>query len=274
MLDGEGTYGGASEAVRLADLAAIRLLEHPGDAEKYLRQAISCGHGTLPAEHLARLHSQLVMVIAGRPGRELELAEAAQEAAARWAGISEADTAHLSFVAARALHRAGRHDAAVTAFAAPLDAGAAPYPPAEMALVLGQYGRSLKLLGRDQDAAHQFLEAARLARHDPSHQQLRAELTMSAAAALDSCGEDDQAQLLYLRAARLWQEIGQLSKRSRCVRSAAWLQFWADPADPTGPAALRELLTELEHLERTAPSAVVRIELANTRRQLADMAEQ
>ncbi|MFC9895208.1 hypothetical protein ACFVMC_16110 [Nocardia sp. NPDC127579] len=271
MLSGEGES--AAEAARLADLAAMRLLDQPGDAERYLRQAISCGSGTLTDEHLARLSSQLVMVMSGQRGRETELAEAAQQAAARWAGISEPDTVHLGLVAARALHRAGRHSEAVAAFAAPLAAHTTPYPPLEMALVFGQYGRSLKLLGRYRAAAQQFLDGARLIATDPAHRELCAELTWSAASALDSCDADDQARDTYLRAARLWEELGQISKRARCVRSAAWLEFWSDPAQPGGPAAMRELLTELEYLERTAPSAVVRIELANTRRQLADMQE-
>ncbi|MEV0250935.1 hypothetical protein AB0H76_30370 [Nocardia sp. NPDC050712] len=270
-----GEQGGcADEAARLAELAAMRLLDQPGDAERYLRQALSCGAGALPAEHLARLSSQLVMVMSAQQGRELELAEAAQAAAARWAGISDPDTVHLTFVAARALHRAGRHGEAAAAFAGPLSAGEAPYPPAEMALVHGQYGRSLKLLGRHLEAARQFLAGARLARQDTARLELQAELTWSAASALDSGGADDQARDIYRQAAQLWRELGQMSKRARCVRSAAWLEFWSDPTAPGGPAAMRELLTELEHLERTAPSAVVRIELSNTRRQLADMAEQ
>ncbi len=269
-----GDEGSADEAVRLADLAAMRLLDHPGDAEQYLRQALSFGANALPAEHLARLSSQLVMVMSGQPGREAELAAAAQEAAARWAGISEADTVHLTFVAARALHRAGQHSEAAVAFAGPIGAGEAPYPPAEMALVFGQYGRSLKLLGRHREAARQFIEGARLVQHDPARMELQAELAWSAAAALDSCGEDDQAQVVYRRAARLWGELGQVSKRARCLRSAAWLDYWSSPAESEGPAAMRGLLDELEQLERAAPSAEIQIELTHTRRQLADMLEQ
>ncbi|GAB2675231.1 hypothetical protein [Nocardia goodfellowii] len=269
-----GSDGEALEAVRLADQAAMRLLDQPGDAEKYLRQALSRGEGILPPEHLARLSSQLVMVISGQRGRETELAAAAREAATRWAAISEADAMHLTFVAARALHRAGQHSAAAAAFAVPFTAGAAPYPPAEMALVLSQYGRSLKLLGRYREAAHQFIEGARLVQPDPARRELHAELTWSAASALDCGGEDDQAQLVYRRAAQLWGDLGQVTKRARCLRSAAWLQFWSNPADSGGPAAMRGLLAELEQLERTEPSAAIRNELAHTRRQLADMEEQ
>ncbi|MEV6274982.1 hypothetical protein [Nocardia sp. NPDC051832] len=268
MLGGDGE---ATEAVRLADLAAMRLLDQPGDAEKYLRQALSCGDGVLPAEHLARLSSQLVMVMSGQQGRERELAAAAQEAAARWTGISAADTVHLTFVAARALHRAGEHAAAVTAFAGPIGSGEAPYPPMEMALVFGQYGRSLKLLGRHREAAGQFLEGERLVQAEPGQAEMQAELAWSAATALDSCGEDDQAQVVYLRAARLWGALGQVSKRARCIRSAAWLQHWASPATSGGPTAMRALLDELEQLERAAPSPAVRTELTYTRRQLVEM---
>lgn len=161
---GAGTAEESCDALALADLAATHLLDDPGPAERHLRRALLIGDGTLPAEHLARLGSQLVMVVAGQSGRERELADVALRAAARWEGISAADASHLSFVAARAYHRAGRHEQAAAQFERSLAAGSAPYPDIEMAVLRGQYGKSLKLLGRYRAAAEQFVEAARLVR--------------------------------------------------------------------------------------------------------------
>ncbi|MET7767349.1 hypothetical protein [Nocardia sp. NPDC005366] len=259
------------EALALAELAATHLLDEPGPAEEHLRRALAIGAATLPAEYLARLGSQLVMVISGQAGRELELADVALRAAAAWDGISEADATHLTLVAARALHRAGRHEQAATLFDQPLAAGAAPYPDTEMAVLRAQYGKSLKLLGRHRGAAAQFLEAARLVRDIPGRAEFRAELAWSAASALDTCGEDDRARAAYRHAADLWGELDRVGPRFRCLRAAAWLQHCAEPADadhPRGLTAMYELLAELEALD---PTPEVAVELTHTRRQLADM---
>ncbi|WP_228002286.1 hypothetical protein [Nocardia australiensis] len=262
------------EAQRYADLAAARLLYRPADAEQHLRQALSIGASVLPAEQLARLSSQLVMVISGQPGRELELAVAAMNAAARWEPISDADAVHLSFVAARALHRAGRDEAAVAVFEPPIMAGKTPYPAAEMAVVRGQYAQSLRRLGRFRAAAQQFAEGARLVREDPSRVELRADLIWAAAIALDNCDEDAQALVAYLRAARLWGTLGRVGARARCLRSAAWAQRWslgADADDRPWLTTMGALLAELEQLAVTAPSTEIANELVHTRSQLADM---
>ncbi|MGN2640849.1 hypothetical protein ACTD5D_32695 [Nocardia takedensis] len=261
----------AAEAMALAEEAATHLLDDPALAEKQLRRALALGVRALPPEHLARLGSQLVMVMSGQSGREEELADAALHAAARWDGISDADATHLTFVAARAFHRAGRHGEAAALFEQPLAAGNTPYPDTEMAVLRSQYGRSLGLLGRHRDAARQFVEAAALVQHRPDRLPLRAELAASAATALDACGADDQARAAYLRAAELWGELDQIAARARCLRSAAWLQFWRDSATSDEQGALttlRDLLAELEARDQTPEVAG---ELAQTRRQLANM---
>ncbi|WP_330253264.1 hypothetical protein OG874_01205 [Nocardia sp. NBC_00565] len=263
----------AEDAQQLAELAAQRLVDDPEDAEQYLRQALSIGATVLPAEHIARLSSQLVMALSGQPGREFELADAALTAAARWEPISTADAEHLTFVAARALHRAGRYGEAAALFEQPLAAGAMPYPPAEMAILRRQYGESLRKLNRYRDAARQFVEGARLVDNDPDRVELAAELAWSAASVLDFCGEDEQAVAAFLRAARLWGELGRIGSRARCLRSAAWLQLYGNGMAPDRPwlATMRGLLAELEELAQTSPSAEVNTELLNTRSQLADM---
>lgn len=262
--------GRGAEAIRLGELAAARLLGEPEEAERYLRAALESGAGALPAEHLARLHAQLVTVLSGLPGREADLAAAALAAAGHWADLSGDTVTHLVFVAARAWHRAGRHRRAAELFARAI-AAPAPYPAAEMAVLRGQYGRSLRLLGEHARAARHYLAAAHLVRDAADHACLRAELTWSAASALDACGADGPAALAYLRAADLWGELGRIGPRARCLRSAAWLRFWsAGTRAQRQPSidALRALLADLEGL---APSPEVANELDHTRRQLADM---
>ncbi|MFD0362949.1 hypothetical protein ACFQZZ_16005 [Nocardia sp. GCM10030253] len=263
-----------AEALRLADLAAARLIDQPEVAERHLRQALSIGAAVLPAEHLARLSSQLVMVMSGQPGREFALADAALDAVARWERISEADAVHLTFVAARAFHRAGQHGEAAALFEQPIAAGKTPYPPAEMAVLRRQYAESLRRLGRFRSAAEQFVEAARLVQDDPERIELQADLAWAAATALENCDEDDRALAAYLRAAQLWGALGRVGSRARCLRSAAWVQMWSrDVESDERPwqATMRGLLTELEQLADTAPSPEVANEIAHTRSQLADM---
>jgi tetratricopeptide (TPR) repeat protein len=263
----------AARARQLAELAAVRLVDYPEDAEQYLRRALSIGAAVLPADDLARLGSQLVMVLSAQPGRECELADVALAAAARWETISAADAVHLTFVAARAFHRAGRHGEAAALFEQPILAGETPYPPAEMAILRRQYGESLRKLNRFRDAAEQFVEGARLVHHDPDRVELEAELAWSAASMLDFCGADEQAVAAFQRAARLWGDLGRVGSRARCLRSAAWLQLYGSGMGDGQPwlETMLALLAELEILAETAPSAEVSTELVNTRGQLDDM---
>lgn len=260
-------------ANRLSETASARLADAPHEAEQILRRALAAGPAALPAELLARLSSQLVTAIAGQPAREIDLADAALSAAARWAGLSEPDAVHHTLVAARAFHRADRHGEAAAVFEQALADSAPLYPRAEIAVIRGQFGDSLRELGRHRDAAQQFAAAARLIQDDPDRAQLHARLAWSAATALEYCGADDESVAAYLRAAELWGELGLVVPRSRCLRSAAWLQRWRDTGDGDQPWAdtMRALLAELAALAETMPSAAVTDELARTRRELAEM---
>lgn len=263
----------SDEAARLGELAAGSVLTAPREAERYLRAALAAGTGVLPDEQIARLHAQLVTVLSGAPEREAELADAALDAARHWGRLSRDTATHLVLVAARALHRCGRHPRAAELFARAL-AMPAPYPAPEMAVLRGQYGRSLRLLGDHRAAGRQYLAAAHSIRGRADQRQLRAELTWSAASALDACGDDGPAALAYLRAAELWGELGRIGPRARCLRSAAWLRFWAaSTSEGRRPSieALRILLAELQERAARQPSREVDNELDHTRRQLTDM---
>ncbi|WP_206055033.1 hypothetical protein [Nocardia sp. CS682] len=262
-----------SEARRLAELGAARLADAPEQAEARLREALTLGSGVLPAEHLARVSSQLVIAIAGQPDRELDLADAAVRAAARWEGLSEPDLLHHTVIAARAFHRGRRHGEAVALFEEALAANGVPYPPAELATVRAQFGESLNALHRYDDAARQFALGALLVERDPERRALHAQLAMSAATALDYSDHDAAAVAAYQRAAELFGELGDVVSRARCVRSAAWLQLWGSTAGPGRPwfAAMQALITELAELDGGSSSDEVAEELARARRELAEM---
>ncbi|CAM4281464.1 hypothetical protein NONI108955_18885 [Nocardia ninae] len=262
-----------SEARRLAELGAARLADAPEQAEARLREALTIGSGVLPAEHLARVSSQLVIAIAGQPDRELDLADAAVRAAARWEGLSEPDLLHHTVIAARAFHRGRRHGEAVALFEEALAANGVPYPPAELATVRAQFGESLNALHRYDDAARQFALGAQLVEHDPERRALHAQLAMSAAAALDYSDHDAAAVAAYQRAAELFGELGDVVSRARCVRSAAWLQLWGSTAGPGRPwfAAMQALIAELAELDGGSSSNEVAEELARARRELTEM---
>ncbi|MFI6998899.1 hypothetical protein [Nocardia sp. NPDC050175] len=259
-----------AEGQRLAEVGAARLADAPEHAEARLREALAVGAGILAAEHVARLSSQLVIAIAGQPDRELDLADAAVRAAARWEGVSEPDLLHHTVIAARAFHRVRRHGEAAALFEQVMAADGIPYPPAELATVRAQFGDSLNALRRYQDAARQFAQAAQLVERDPDRRELHADLAMSAATALDYCDQDAAAVAAYQRAAELFGDLGNVVSRARCVRSAAWLQLWASDERPGRPwfSAMQALIAELTD---TGSSAAITEELAQTRRELSEM---
>ncbi|MBF6338388.1 hypothetical protein IU450_21180 [Nocardia abscessus] len=261
----------AAEVRRLSELGAARLADTPEEAEAYLREALALGRPVLTGEEAARLGAQLVIAVAGQPDRELDLADAAVRAAARWEGLSEPDALHHTVVAARAFHRAERHGEAVALFEQALVSGALPYPSGELAAVRAQFGRSLLALDRHHEAAHQFLEGARLVEHVPERTDLHADLAWSAATALEYCGQDQEAVAAYHRAAELSARLGEVAARARCLRSAAWLQV-SGGADPgRWLPSMRALTAELAALaDRSAEAAE---ELTHTRDQLARMLE-
>ncbi|WP_406272097.1 hypothetical protein OH799_32035 [Nocardia sp. NBC_00881] len=258
-----------AEARRLAELGSARLAAAPEEAEAHLREALTFGSAVLPEDHLARLGSQLVIAIASRPDRALDLADAAVRAAARWEGLSEPDVLHHTVVAARAFHRAERHGEAVALFDQAFAGAEIPYPPAELAVVRAQFGRSLTALNRHRDAAHHFIEGARLVEHDPDRKELHADLAWSAAAALECCGQDDEAVAAYRRAAELWADLGRVVSQARCQRSAAWLQVYASGDPERWLPSMRALTDELAALADHSTEAAE--ELAHTREQLARM---
>lgn len=259
-----------AEVQRLAELGAARLADAPEHAEARLREALSVGAGILPAEQLARLSSQLVIAIAGQPDRELDLADAAVRAAARWEGLSEPDLLHHTVIAARAFHRGRRHGEAAALFEEAMVADGVPYPPAELAAVRAQFGESLKALHRYQEAARQFALAAQLVEHDLGRRALHADLAMSAATALGYCDQDAAAVAAFHRAAELFGDLGNVVARARCVRSAAWLQLWGSGEEPGRPwvSAMQALIAELT--DNGSSTAIVE-EIAQTRKELSEM---
>jgi len=273
----------AAAAQRLSESAAARLALDPAAAEQQLRRVLEAGAGVLSPEQLARQSSLLVTAISAQSGREPALADAALTAAWRWEGLSVADAVHHTLVAARACHRAGRHGEAAALFEQPLSleqpvpGTEIPYPPAEIAVIRRQFGESLKAVNRYPDAAAQFTEGARLIGADPRQPELTADLVHAAAAALSLCGRDDDALAAQLRAADLYAALDRVAARARCLRAAAWLQFWGKsgaPAQLQGLRTMRALLADLQELDETESTPEVRAELLQTRRQLETMLDE
>jgi tetratricopeptide (TPR) repeat protein len=248
----------------------------PQAAEGYAREALAHGGGLLGPEQTARLSSVLAAAIGAQPGREAEFIGASLTAAAGWEGISEPDTVHNTFNAARAYHRLGRYGEAAALFAEVMPRADVAYEPVVIAMVQEQYGDSLRELGRHREAAGQFLQAARLVQDDSRNVAAHARLARVAADALQRSGQRAEALAAYQRAAELFGELGEVVDRVRSLRSAAWLQFWNREATPAGPeqpgiTAMRAVLSELESLAASDPSEELATELAATRKQLDDM---
>ncbi|MEU4229120.1 tetratricopeptide repeat protein [Nonomuraea sp. NPDC026600] len=137
--------------------------------------------------------------------------------------LSEPDTLHNTFTAARAYHRLERHAEAAALFEDVIPRVEIPYDAPVIAMTWGQYGASLRELGRHREAAEQFLQGAELVQNDSDQRAMHAELAWSAAEALQYSGQTTEALAAYQRTAALWTELGQLTPRVRCLRSAAWL---------------------------------------------------
>ncbi|MEU6414260.1 hypothetical protein [Microbispora sp. NPDC046933] len=266
----------------------------PNSAEGFASLALEYGGDLLPADEAAGLSSLLVDALTRQPGRELDVVGAALAAAARWDGLSEPDTLHNTFAAARAYHLLDRHGEAAALFEEVMPRVEVPYEGEAVARTRAQYGRSLAELGRHREAAEQFVMAARLVQDDPGARELHAELAWSAAESLQFAGRADEALPAFQRAARLWADLGMVVPRVRCLRAAAWLMDWTgenrdeaenrdkaedrdkaeggDTAEePPGVTAMRAVLAELESLAGSEPPEEVAAELAETRRQLDAM---
>jgi tetratricopeptide (TPR) repeat protein len=253
----------------------------PAAAESYARFAQANVIGMDPKSQ-AMLASLLVESLLAQPDRALDVADAALNAAARWDGISEPDTVHNTFHAARAYASLGRHGEAAALFAQAMPRVSVPYDQTGIAMTHEAYGRSLRSLKQHAEAASQFLEAARLIADDPNNARAHAALASSAAEELRRAGEGEPALAAFRRAADLYGKLGDTVNGVRSQRSAAWLEFWLAPA-PSAPADLdtcpgvvtmRAVLAELEPLVTAEGPAELAKELENTREQLAEMLEE
>jgi tetratricopeptide (TPR) repeat protein len=250
----------------------------PQAAEASAREALACGAGLLTKQETAQLSSLLAEAIGAQPSRDAELVEAFLTAASYWEGLSEPDTLHNTFNAARTYARLGRPGEAAALFAEVMPRVDIPYEPAVVALTREQFGSSLGELDRHREASEQFLRAATLLQDDPRHAAAHARLAASAAESLQRSGQLAEALAAFQRAATLFRELGDDVRWARCRRSAAWLQFWDPPAPPAGPdaepagvTAMRAVLSDLESMTAVDPSEELVAELAATSKQLTKM---
>jgi tetratricopeptide (TPR) repeat protein len=300
-LEAEEPWRAAVPEGTLGHLALQRA--DPKAAEAHVREAVAHGGELLDPGQAAHLASLLAEATGAQPGRERDFVDASLAAAAAWDGISEPDTLHNTFNAARGYARLGRPAEAAALFAEIMPRVDVPYAPPVVAMTREQYGRSLTEIGHHAEAARQFLEAARLIQEDPD-QAAHARLAGAAAEALQRSGQQAEALAAYQRAAQLFGDLGHVAARVRCLRSAAWLQFEtpaaagsdaAGPAvrleaagsdaggpaagpeaggpdgEPLGVTAMRAVLSELESLTTDASSPELDTELAVTQTQLDQM---
>lgn len=248
----------------------------PRAAEPHARDALAHGAGFDPRQ-TAQLSSLLAEVLSRQPDKAAEFAAASLAAAARWDGISEPDTLHNTFNAARAYARLDRHGEAAALFAEAMPRVEVPYAPTGVAMTREEYGRSLRSLGRHREAAEQFVAAARLVDGDPENVAAHAFLAAAAAEELQSSGQRAAALPAFQRAAELFGGLGDTVSRVRCLRSAAWLEFWSGEtrdAERAGVATMRSVLAELQSLTAADSSAELAAELDNTRKQFDEMLEE
>jgi len=284
-LAAEEPWFAARPAAMLAEFA-LQSGDAPA-AESYAREALTHGVDVDPQE-AAMTASLLVETLTRQPDKALELADAALLAAARWEGISEPDTLHNTFNAARAYFSLGRHGEAAALFAEAMPRVSVPYDASGIAMTREQYARSLRAVGQHAEAAEQFLEAARIIADDPANIEPQASLAAAAAESLRKSGQEEAALAAFRRAAVLFGEAGNVANRVRCLRSAAWLEFFSDAdsdtdagagadtgagrrGERTGIATMTAVLTELEALVTGDAPADLATELTNTRDQLAEM---
>jgi tetratricopeptide (TPR) repeat protein len=244
----------------------------PQQAESYARDALA--HAiNLSRQQAATLTSLRAAALGQLPDRTVEFADASLTAAARWDGISEPDTLHNTFNAARAYARLDRHAEAAALFAEAMPKVDVPYDAVGIAQTRELYARSLRALGRHRDAAEQFLEAARLIADDPDKASAHAFVAADAAGELQQSGQHDAAIAAFQRAAELFGGLGNTVARVRCLRSAAWVQFRMDgDGKRTGVTTMRSVLASLESL-RHGDSAAEELtgERDNTVEQLDEM---
>lgn len=256
-----------------AEAHLSELTLHAGDpvqAESYARDALAHAIDISP-EQAAMLASLRAAALSQIQDRTAEFADASLTAAARWDGISEPDTLHNTFNAARAYARLGRHAEAAALFAEAMPKVDVPYDQRGIAQTRDLYARSLRALERHRDAAQQFLEAARLIADDPDNAQAHATVAADAARELQDSGQYDAAVAAFERAAELFGELGNAVARVRCQRSAAWVQFrMGDDGRRAGVATMRRVLSSLQSL---AAEGSATDELAGERDNTAEQLE-
>jgi tetratricopeptide (TPR) repeat protein len=267
-----------------AGLAELALMAgDPQQAESCARDALAHAIDP-PASQAAMLASLRAEALSRIPERAAEFADACLTAAARWDGISEPDVLHNTFNAARAYARLGRHAEAAALFAEAMPKVNVPYDQAGITQTRIDYARSLRAIERHQEAAEQFLEAARLIADDPAGAETHAFVAADAARELQESGQDAAALAAFSRAAELFRAVGNTVARVRCQRSAAWVQFaLGDEGRRSGITTMRSVLGELESLTEggsaaAAPasasasaSAELAVERENTVKQLDRM---
>jgi hypothetical protein len=233
-------YLGAGEPWHAAraegQLARVALAAGDAAAAEDLA-AGALGHGgtLLPPAQAAGLRSLLADTLGAQPGRETDLIDVALTAAAQWDGLSEADTVHQTFQAARAYGRLGRHAEAASLFAEVMPCVQIPYEPAVVALTFDQYGQSLQAVGRPWEAADQFRRAAEVyAELGQVHHRVRC---LRLAARLDASVQSMLAvlaELTQLEALAPEGEAGFLAGELAATR--AELDELRAELDPPGPA--------------------------------------
>ena len=275
----------------------------PAEAERHARAALAHGGDTLRPEPRARLGSLLVEALNRQPDRQVDLVAAGLRAAELWEGISEPDTLHNRFTAARAYLAMERYGEAAALFDELMPRVHVPYDDAGIAMTREQYGDCLTRLDEHRKAAEQYLAAAALVQDDKRNQVSHARLAWSAAQALQNAGMPGEALSAYRRTAELWGALDNIPARVRCLRSAAWLLGWsedenadpdadAEPAEadtanadnadtastsrpatswPEAIAAMRAVLAELEAVPAEQRTESIEAEIGNTIEQLDRM---
>jgi hypothetical protein len=248
-------------------------------AERHARDALAHAGDAIDPQAAARLGSLLVEVLTRQPGREPDLVDAALRAAERWEGLSEPDTLHNRFTAARAYLTLERYGEAAALFDELMPRVHVPYDDAGIAATREQYGDCLTQLEEHRKAAEQYLAAAALVQEDPQNRLAHARVAWSAAQALQSGGLTLDALAAFRRAAELWEALGNVPARVRCLRSAAWLLSWPDSETGASSwseavAAMRAVLAELAALPEGERSELIEAEVGNTVEQLDRMIEQ
>ncbi|MBF4996303.1 hypothetical protein IRT45_03920 [Nocardia sp. BSTN01] len=189
-------------AQELTEAATALLGTSPAAAERMLVQALAVGTGVLSGEQSARLSSLVVTAVANQPGREHDLAAAAVAAAESWTGISVADAAHHTLLAARVHYRSGHHRRAATLFAAALGCDALPYPPEEIAVLYEQLGRCLGQCHRHRAAARAYEAGAAAIAGRPPWEELHGDLVDAATRSRHSARNPAAMVRAYLSARR------------------------------------------------------------------------